>query len=371
MSTYNTGNAVPSTDPRDLDDNAKVFDELLMSTDASVPDRLGEQRKTWRQMEQDAEGLVSPNVAALAAAVAAANKGLYFSSASPVAISTYDLSAYVRGLGVNTTSSAFRSAIGAMALTDTGAFAGSAAKLGAVRTIAASGDLTWSVNFDGSANVTAAAALSTTGVSAGTYGAVTVNTKGLVTAASTATPIANGGTGQTTQATALTALLASSVVPVANGGTGLSALGAGVATFLGAPSSANLLAAVTDETGTGALVFAISPTLVTPNIGAATAGSISRGAPVVQTGNFTVGTADNWLLCNGAASITVTLPAPASFTGREIMIKTIAAQTVVSASANVAPLIGGAASTAILSAAAGKWATLVSNGTNWVIMQSN
>jgi hypothetical protein len=49
-------------------------------------------------------------------------------------------------------------------------------------------------------------------------------------------------------------------LPAGSGGTGLSSLGTGVATFLGTPSSANLLAAVTDETGTGALVFASSPT---------------------------------------------------------------------------------------------------------------
>jgi hypothetical protein len=46
--------------------------------------------------------------------------------------------------------------------------------------------------------------------------------------------------------------------------TGVSGLGTSVATFLATPSSANLLAAVTDETGTGALVFATSPTLTTP-----------------------------------------------------------------------------------------------------------
>jgi hypothetical protein len=46
--------------------------------------------------------------------------------------------------------------------------------------------------------------------------------------------------------------------------TGVAGLGTGVATFLGTPSSANLATAVTDETGTGALVFATSPTLVTP-----------------------------------------------------------------------------------------------------------
>lgn len=56
------------------------------------------------------------------------------------------------------------------------------------------------------------------------------------------------------------------VLPVANGGTGISSLGSGVATFLGTPSSANLRGAVTDETGTGALVFADSPTILTPTI---------------------------------------------------------------------------------------------------------
>jgi hypothetical protein len=45
--------------------------------------------------------------------------------------------------------------------------------------------------------------------------------------------------------------------------TGVSGLGANVATFLATPSSANLAAAVTDETGTGALVFAGSPTFTT------------------------------------------------------------------------------------------------------------
>jgi hypothetical protein len=53
-------------------------------------------------------------------------------------------------------------------------------------------------------------------------------------------------------------------LPVANGGTGITSLGAGVATFLGTPSSANLAAAVTDETGSGALVFGTSPTLSGP-----------------------------------------------------------------------------------------------------------
>jgi hypothetical protein len=47
----------------------------------------------------------------------------------------------------------------------------------------------------------------------------------------------------------------------------ISGLGTGVATWLATPSSANLAAAVTDETGSGSLVFATSPTLVTPALG--------------------------------------------------------------------------------------------------------
>lgn len=48
--------------------------------------------------------------------------------------------------------------------------------------------------------------------------------------------------------------------------TGVSGLGSGVATFLATPTSANLISAITDETGTGSLVFSNSPTLTTPNL---------------------------------------------------------------------------------------------------------
>jgi hypothetical protein len=74
-----------------------------------------------------------------------------------------------------------------------------------------------------------------------------------------------------------------STIAVANGGTGITSFGTGIATFLGTPSSANLLAAVTDETGTGALVFANTPTLVTPVIGAATGTSLSLSGALTAT----------------------------------------------------------------------------------------
>ena len=59
---------------------------------------------------------------------------------------------------------------------------------------------------------------------------------------------------------------------------GVSGLAANVATFLGTPSSANLRAAITDETGTGVAVFNDTPTLITPVLGAATATSVAVGA---------------------------------------------------------------------------------------------
>jgi hypothetical protein len=54
---------------------------------------------------------------------------------------------------------------------------------------------------------------------------------------------------------------ATGTLAVANGGTGIASFGSGIATFFGTPSSANLASAVTDETGSGALVFGTAPTL--------------------------------------------------------------------------------------------------------------
>ncbi len=80
-------------------------------------------------------------------------------------------------------------------------------------------------------------------------------------------------------------------IAVNKGGTGITSFGSGIATFLGTPSSANLATAVTDETGSGALVFATSPTLVTPILGTPTSGTLTNatGLPIVAgtTGTLT------------------------------------------------------------------------------------
>jgi hypothetical protein len=67
--------------------------------------------------------------------------------------------------------------------------------------------------------------------------------------------------------------------------TGVSGLGTDVATFLATPSSANLASALTDETGTGAAVFANSPTLVTPALGTPSAVVLTNGTGLpISTG---------------------------------------------------------------------------------------
>jgi len=94
-------------------------------------------------------------------------------------------------------------------------------------------------------------------------------------------------------------------------------------------------------------------------------------APTTQSGaTYTVGFDDNYLTFTGSGC-TVTLPAAGSFSGRILTVRTTVAFTVISASSNVVPLIGGSAGTAILQATAGKWAKLVSDGTVWQIMEGN
>ena len=110
----------------------------------------------------------------------------------------------------------------------------------------------------------AGAAPSTTTTGTGVVTALGVNT------GSAGAFVVNGGALGTPSSGTLTSATG---LPIS---TGVSGLGTGVATFLATPTSANLAAALTDETGTGANVFATSPTLVTPILGTPTSGTLSN-----------------------------------------------------------------------------------------------
>lgn len=66
-------------------------------------------------------------------------------------------------------------------------------RLKTARNIAMTGDGSWNVTFDGNANVTAVMTLAATGVAAGTYRSVTVDSKGRVTGGSNPTTLAGYG----------------------------------------------------------------------------------------------------------------------------------------------------------------------------------
>ena len=93
-------------------------------------------------------------------------------------------------------------------------------------------------------------------------------------------------------------------------------------------------------------------------------------APVTKTADFTVAANETWLINNKSGSTcTVTLPSASLYVGRYLTFKNLQAQTLVSASSNVVLIDGTSAGTAILLAVVGNWATMVSDGTNWIIMQ--
>ncbi len=169
-------------------------------------------------------------------------------------------------------------------ITTISGLAGTATALATGRTLAITGDLTWtSPTFDGTGNVTAAGTLATVNSNVGSFGSATAvasftaNAKGLITAASNVT-----------------------ITPAVGSITGL---GAGVATWLATASSANLATALTDENGSGKII-------------------LSAGTLAVASGKTL--TASNTITLAGSDGTTITLP-----TTSATMARTDAAQAFV------------------------------------------
>ena len=121
-------------------------------------------------------------------------------------------------------------------------------------------------------------------------------------------------------------------------------------------------------TGTLDLTSRVTGTLGIANGGT---GLTERPTVITRTVDFTLDNTAGWVINNKSGSTcTVTLPAASSSVGRVVVFKNLQAQTLVSASSNVAPIGSATPGTAILPATVGAWATLVSDGTNWVVMQS-
>jgi hypothetical protein len=199
-------------------------------------------------------------------------------------------------------------------------------------------------------------------------GSITINsTGGTVTSVSVVS--ANGFAGTVATSTTTPAItLTTTVTGILKGnGTAISAAVSGTdyapatsGTSILYGNSAGGFSNVTVGTG---LIFATG-TL-------STSGTVTTNAPVTKTADFSVASTDTWLINNKTGSTcTVTLPSPSTNTGRVLYFINYQDQLLVSASSNVVSRAGGAAGIAILDNVAGNWATIVSDGTNWITTQA-
>ena len=196
----------------------------------------------------------------------------------------------------------------------------------------------------------------------------------------TALPVARGGTGLTTGTSggilAFTAAgtIASSAALTASalvigGGAGVApsttTTAAGALTFLGTPSSANLAALLTDETGTGANVFGTSPTLTTPTISGyvesvAALGTVTGTATIVITAG-TVVTAT----LTASTPCTFTMPTSPTAGNSFILLLTQAATGMTTATFTGVKWPGGTVPTITATASAVDILSFVYIGTSW------
>ena len=172
-------------------------------------------------------------------------------------------------------------------------------------------------NFQTAGNVNSASELVTGSLTAGTLqtsGNVNSNNLRVVTASSLGT-VQSGTWNGSSISTTYTDAKVTSVNGSTGAVTGLATTAGTLAQF-GATTSSQLAGVISDETGTGALVFATSPTLVTPALGTPASGNLTNCTfPTLNqstTGSAATLTTSrniNGVAFNGSIDITVTAAA--------------------------------------------------------------
>jgi hypothetical protein len=278
-----------------------------------------------------------------------------------------------------------------LSVTGITSFDGSQGTAGQVLTSAGTGATpTWttpttgtvtSVSFTGGiitvANPTTTPALTV----AGTSGGIPYFSSGTTWASSAALTqygvVYGGGAGATPVATA--AGTTGQVLTATTGGapTWAAPATSGTVTSVSVVSANGFAGTVATATTTPAITLTTTITGLLKGNGTAISAAVANtdyvplSTVITKTADYTITGTDTWIINNKTGSaLTLTFPAASSWTGRYITVKNMQALAVNSASSNIVPIDSTVAGTAILLGVVGNWATLVSDGTNWVIMQA-